>query len=259
METTHSHHLEIHSNSILSQLKPEIKIVSTFMIVLSIAFLSLESTVSIMVQTLIVLIMINLSKIKVSTYFKRLSIDIPFVLFALFLPFLSKGDNTVMFELFSLRIYETGFYEMISILIKITLCVSLAIVLTATTSNIEIIYGLQKLKISPLLISILSFAIRYIDVFIDEFKRVKVAMKSRGYDQKGLKGLKPIAYASGALLIRGYERGERVYNSMISRGFNGSIELKKREFKKSYLLYYLSFISLATTIVERFLIWKIAT
>lgn len=254
METTHSHHLEIHSSSLLSQLKPEIKIVSTFIIVLSIAFLSLESTVSIMVQTLIVLLMINLSKIKVSTYFKRLSIDIPFVLFALFLPFLSKGDNTVIFEFFSLRIYETGFYEMISILIKITLCVSLAIVLTATTSNIEIIYGLQKLKISPLLISILSFAIRYIDVFIDEFKRVKIAMKSRGYDQKGLKGLKPIAYASGALLIRGYERGERVYNSMISRGFNGSIELKKREFKKSYLLYYLSFISISTTIVERFLI-----
>ena len=254
METTHSHHLEIHSSSLLSQLKPEIKIVSTFMIVLSIAFLSLESTVSIIVQTLIVLLMINLSKIKVSTYFKRLSIDIPFVLFALFLPFLSKGDNTVIFEFFSLRIYETGFYEMISILIKITLCVSLAIVLTATTSNIEIIYGLQKLKISPLLISILSFAIRYIDVFIDEFKRVKIAMKSRGYDQKGLKGLKPIAYASGALLIRGYERGERVYNSMISRGFNGSIELKKREFKKSYLLYYLSFISISTTIVERFLI-----
>ena len=173
---------------------------------------------------------------------------------ALFLPFLSKGDSTVMFEFFSLPIYETGFNEMISILIKITLCVSLAIVLTATTSNIEIIYGLQKLKISPLLISILSFAIRYIDVFIDEFKRVKVAMKSRGYDQKGLRGLKPIAYASGAMLIRGYERGERVYNSMISRGFNGSIELKKREFKKSYLLYYLSFISIATTIVERFLI-----
>ena len=254
MQTTHSHHLEIHSSSLLSQLKPEIKIVSTFMIVLSIAFLSLDNTVSIMVQTLIVLLMINLSKIKVSTYFKRLSIDIPFVLFALFLPFLSKGDNTVIFEFFSLRIYETGFYEMISILIKITLCVSLAIVLTATTSNIEIIYGLQKLKISPLLISILSFAIRYIDVFIDEFKRVKVAMKSRGYDQKGLRGLKPIAYASGAMLIRGYERGERVYNSMISRGFNGSIELKKREFKKSYLLYYLSFISIGTTIVERFLI-----
>ena len=252
METTHSHHLEIHSSSLLSQLKPEIKIVSTFMIVLSIAFLSLDSTVSIMVQTLIVLLMINLSKIKVSTYFKRLSIDIPFVLFALFLPFLSKGDNTVIFEFFSLRIYETGFYEMISILIKITLCVSLAIVLTATTSNIEIIYGLQKLKISPLLISILSFAIRYIDVFIDEFKRVKVAMKSRGYDQKGLKGLKPIAYASGALLIRGYERGERVYNSMISRGFKGTLELEAREFNSSNLILIISVFSIVICILDRF-------
>ena len=249
METTHSHHLEIHSNSVLSNIRPEIKIATTFIIVLSIAFLSLEKNLAIVVQTFVVLLLLYLSKIKISTYFKRLSIDIPFVLFALFLPFLSKGDSTVMFEFFSLPIYETGFNEMISILIKITLCVSLAIVLTATTSNIEIIYGLQKLKIS-----ILSFAIRYIDVFIDEFKRVKVAMKSRGYDQKGLRGLKPIAYASGAMLIRGYERGERVYNSMISRGFNGSIELKKREFKKSYLLYYLSFISIATTITERFLI-----
>ena len=79
-------------------------------------------------------------------------------------------------------------------------------------------------------------------------------MKSRGYDQKGLRGLKPIAYASGALLIRGYERGERVYNSMISRGFNGSIELKEREFKKSNLLHYLAFISITTTILERFIL-----
>ena len=143
---------------------------------------------------------------------------------------------------------------MISILIKITLCVSLAIVLTATTSNIEIIYGLQKLKLAPLLISILSFAIRYIDVFIDELKRVRVAMKSRGYDEKGIKGLKPIAYASGALLIRGYERGERVYNSMLSRGFNGSIELKERQFKSSKILLLFSAISICITIVDRILI-----
>ena len=254
METTHSHHLEIHSDSYLVKTKPEIKIVSFFFIILSIAFLSLENTLTISMQSLIVFGFLKASKLKFSTYLKRLSIDIPFILFALFLPFMSKGDGKVLTSFMNLPIYQTGVNEMITILIKITLCVTLAIILTATTSNIEIIYGLQKLKVSPLLISIFSFAIRYIDVFIDEFKRVKVAMKSRGYDQKGLRGLKPIAYASGAMLIRGYERGERVYNSMISRGFNGSIELKKREFKKSYLLYYLSFISIATTIVERFLI-----
>jgi len=254
MDTSHSHHLEIHGDSILSQLKPELKIFSTFCIVFSIAFLSLENNVFIFLQFLIVLYFLYISKIKILTYFKRLSIDIPFMLFALFLPFISKGDNKVMFKIFSVSLYETGFNEMISILIKITLCVSLAIVLTATTSNIEIIYGLQKLKLSPLLISILSFAIRYIDVFIDEFKRVRVAMKSRGYDEKGIKGLKPIAYASGALLIRGYERGERVYNSMLSRGFNGSIELKEREYKSSKSLLLFSTISICITIIDRVLI-----
>ena len=254
MDTSHSHHLEIHGDSILSQLKPELKIFTTFCIVFSIAFLSLENNLLIFLQFLIVLYLLYLSKIKIITYFKRLSIDIPFILFALFLPFISKGDNQVIFEFFSVSVYETGFNEMISILIKITLCVSLAIVLTATTSNIEIIYGLQKLKLSPLLISILSFAIRYIDVFIDEFKRVRVAMKSRGYDEKGIKGLRPIAYASGALLIRGYERGERVYNSMLSRGFSGSSELKEREYESSKLLLVFSTISICITIIDRVLI-----
>lgn len=133
MDTSHSHHLEIHGDSILSRLKPELKIFTTFCIVFSIAFLSLENNLLIFLQFLIVLYFLYISKINIKTYFKRLSIDIPFILFALFLPFISKGDNEVIFEIFSVSIYETGFNEMLSILIKITLCVSLAIVLTAST------------------------------------------------------------------------------------------------------------------------------
>ena len=76
METSHSHHLEIHSNSILRNIRPEIKIATTFIIVLSIAFLSLEKNLAIIVQAFVVLFLLYLSKIKISTYFKRLSIDI---------------------------------------------------------------------------------------------------------------------------------------------------------------------------------------
>ena len=252
METTHSHHLQLHNNSKLNLLKPQVKIFTVFVIVLSIAFLSLENYSIILSQTAIVIYLLWLSKLRLSTYLKRLSVDIPFVLFALFLPFLSKGNNEVLFKVLNLNVYKTGVLEMTNILIKITLCVTLAIVLTATTSNIEIIYGLQKLKISPLLIAIFSFAIRYIDVFIDEVKRVRIAMKSRGYMEKGFKGLKPLAFASGALLIRGYERGERVYNSMISRGFNGTIELKNRSYEKSNFLYLLSFLAVSNLIIDRF-------
>ena len=126
----------------------------------------------------------------------------------------------------------------------------MGIVLTATTTNIELIYGLQKLKLPLIIIAIMSFAIRYIDVFIDEFKRVKISMQSRGYIEKGIKTLLPIAYASGAMLIRGYERGERVYLSMISRGFTGVIELQDRDYKQSNYLQVLTIISIIVLILD---------
>tara|TARA_Y100000816_G_scaffold253486_1_gene205078 strand:- start:18 stop:782 length:765 start_codon:yes stop_codon:yes gene_type:complete len=254
METSHSHHLETHSDSYLVKVKPEIKLLSFFVIILSIAFLSLENNFFVVLQTVIVTGLLIISKLQFKTYLKRLSIDIPFILFALFLPFISKGNGDVLTTLFNFSIYKTGVNEMISILIKITLCVTLAIILTATTSNIEIIYGLQKLKVSPLLISILSFAIRYIDVFIDEVKRVKISMRSRGYSEKGIRTLKPLAFASGALLIRGYERGERVYNSMISRGFRGTLELEERQFNSSNLILLISVFSVVICIVDRFVL-----
>ena len=85
-------------------------------------------------------------------------------------------------------------------------------------------------------------------------KRVKISMRSRGYSEKGIKTLKPLAFASGALLIRGYERGERVYNSMISRGFKGTLELEAREFNSSNLILLISIFSIVICIVDRFVL-----
>jgi cobalt/nickel transport system permease protein len=139
---------------------------------------------------------------------------------------------------------------MSAILFKATAGVSMGIVLTAVTTNIELIYGLQKLRLPSIIIAIMSFSIRYIDVFIDEFKRVKISMQSRGYIEKGIKTLLPIAYASGAMLIRGYERGERVYLSMISRGFKGSIQLQDREYETSKYLIILTIASIIILILD---------
>ena len=251
--TTHSHHLSLHKESVLKNIKPELKILSTFLIVISIAFSDVENLFQILSHSLIVFLILFISKIPLKIYLKRLTIDIPFIIFALFLPFLSSENNDIVHTLFGIDIYRTGLQDMFAILFKATLGVTMGIVLTAVTTTIELIYGLQKLKLPQIIIAIMSFAIRYIDVFIDEFKRVRISMRSRGYQEKGIKGLIPIAYASGAMLIRGYERGERVYLSMISRGFNGSIELKKREYDNSVLLVVLTLISIVVLIVDKFL------
>ena len=232
--TSHEHHLSLHKNSELNDIKPEHKVLGCFLIVLSIAFSNVQNNLQIISHIAIVMYVLYLSKIPVKTYFKRLTLDIPFILFALFLPFLSSENNDKILEVFSLNIYQTGLNDMLTILFKATLGLTIGIILTAVTPSMEIIYGLQKLKVPNILIAIMSFTIRYIDVFIDEFKRVRISMKSRGYMEKGLKSLIPIAFASGAMLIRGYERGERVYLSMISRGFNGIIEFKSRNYGVSY-------------------------
>ena len=250
MQTTHSHHLSLHSKSQLHELSPQLKILATLLIVVSIAFSKIINPFQIISHAVIVFLIIRRSNIPLKTYLKRLTLDIPFILFALFLPFLSSGNNDMVFTLFSFEVYRTGLLEMFAILFKATAGLSMGIVLTATTTNIELIYGLQKLKLPPIIIAIMSFAIRYIDVFIDEFKRVKISMQSRGYIEKGIKTLLPIAYASGAMLIRGYERGERVYLSMISRGFTGVIELQDRDYKQSNYLQVLTMISIIVLILD---------
>ena len=250
MQTTHSHHLSLHSKSQLHELSPQLKILATLLIVVSIAFSKIINPFQIISHAVIVFLIIRFSNIPLKTYLKRLTLDIPFILFALFLPFLSSGNNDMVFTLFSFEVYRTGLLEMFAILFKATAGLSMGIVLTATTTNIELIYGLQKLKLPPIIIAIMSFSIRYIDVFIDEFKRVKISMQSRGYIEKGIKTLLPIAYASGAMLIRGYERGERVYLSMISRGFTGVIELQDRDYKQSNYLQVLTMISIIVLILD---------
>ena len=250
MQTTHSHHLSLHSKSQLHELSPQLKILSTLLIVISIAFSKIISPFQIISHAVIVFLIIRFSNIPLKTYLKRLTLDIPFILFALFLPFLSSGNNDMVFTFFTFEIYRTGLLEMFAILFKATAGLSMGIVLTATTTNIELIYGLQKLKVPPIIIAIMSFSIRYIDVFIDEFKRVKISMQSRGYIEKGIKTLLPIAYASGAMLIRGYERGERVYLSMISRGFTGVIELQDRDYKQSNYLLALTIFSIIVLILD---------
>jgi cobalt/nickel transport system permease protein len=51
---------------------------------------------------------------------------------------------------------------------------------------------------------------------------MKVARASRGYDPHWIWQARAVASSAGALFIRSFERGERVYLAMVSRGYRGS-------------------------------------
>ena len=75
----------------------------------------------------------------------------------------------------------------------------------------------------PLMVQIMSFMIRYLDVVGAEMNRMKVARESRAFVGRDLRHAKVVAQSAGALFIRSYERGERVHLAMLSRGYTGTM------------------------------------
>jgi cobalt/nickel transport system permease protein len=69
----------------------------------------------------------------------------------------------------------------------------------------------------------LVLMIRYIDVLAAEVSRIRIARISRGDSPRMLHQAGAIAKGIGTLFLRSYERGERVYLAMLSRGFDGRV------------------------------------
>ncbi|MQA35525.1 cobalt ECF transporter T component CbiQ [Modestobacter roseus] len=151
---------------------------------------------------------------------RGLVVEVPFVLFAVLLPFVSRGPRT---EVLGLSLSENGLAAGGSILAKATLSVLAATLLAATTDPRALLRGLERLRMPSVLVQILGFMIRYADVVGGELRRMRVARESRGFRARHLGALKVLGPAAGSLFIRSYERGERVHLAMLSRGYTGRI------------------------------------
>jgi cobalt/nickel transport system permease protein len=149
---------------------------------------------------------------------RGLAIEVPFVLFALLLPFVAQGPRV---EVAGLAVSETGLAAAGGLLAKATLSVLAAVVLSATTEPRALLQGLQRLRLPSLLVQILMFMIRYADVVGGELARMRVARESRGFVGRNLGALRVLGPAAGSLFVRSYERGERVHLAMLSRGYTG--------------------------------------
>ena len=160
------------------------------------------------------------SKIPLLLLFKRALIEIPFIFFAILMPFFGTGEK---FEIAGIELYREGLLAGTSIVVKGTLGVLAAVILSTTTTAREILRGLERLKLPAVMVQIASFMLRYVNVISDEMERMKVARESRGFIATGIKHWKVIATSAAALFIRSYERGERVHLAMLSRGFDGNL------------------------------------
>jgi cobalt/nickel transport system permease protein len=151
---------------------------------------------------------------------RGLAVEIPFVGFAVLLPFLSGGPRV---DVLGLTLSADGLAVGGGILAKATVAVLAATVLSATTGPRELLRGLERLHLPQLLVQILTFMIRYADVVTGELRRMRIARESRGFRGRHLGALRVLGPSAGALFVRSFERGERVHLAMLARGYTGRL------------------------------------
>ena len=212
--------LYIHRHSIVHSLPSHVKIIAVLFFVLVVVSTPITYWPAFVIFLALVIGAATAGKISIFTLSKRALIEVPFILFAVLMPFVGTGER---FELGPLSLYRDGLLAGVSIVAKGTLGVLSAVILSTTTTAREILRGLERLRLPTIMVQIASFMLRYVNVISDEMERMKIARESRGFDATGVKHWKVIATSAAALFIRSYERGERVHLAMLSRGFDGEL------------------------------------
>ncbi|MGZ8578228.1 MAG: cobalt ECF transporter T component CbiQ [Actinomycetota bacterium] len=220
MSGAHAHALYFHGHSRVHRLAPECKLAAQLLFVLVVVSTPREAIWAFGLYAVILIVVIRLAELPLGFVLKRLAIELPFVGFALLLPFIARGQQI---EVLGLSVSVEGLWGAWNILVKGTLGVAASIVVASTTTMAELLKGLDRLHLPKAFTSIGMFMVRYLDVISGEMQRMRIARQSRGYNPRWIWEAKAVAHSAGALFIRSYERGERVYLAMLSRGYTGEM------------------------------------
>ena len=212
----HSHVLFVHTDSGVHRLAPECKVVATLLFVLAVVATPREAFWAFALDAAILVAVALVARVPLGRWLRRCLVEVPFLLFAVFLPFVGAAPYL---EVGPLVLSEPGLWGAWNIAVKGTLGVAASALLTATTTVPDLLRALERLRVPTALVAIATFMIRYGEVLSADLARMRIARISRGDDPRWLWQVRGLARTAGALFVRSYERGERVYVAMLARGY----------------------------------------
>jgi cobalt/nickel transport system permease protein len=160
------------------------------------------------------------SRVTKKVLLKRIALEFAFI-GAVLLGTLFRDGGEVLWSWGILRITTEGLTVLGSVTIKALLSLFTLNILTLTTSVPSLLNALTALRVPPLLVATLASMYRYIGVLIREFQAMRKAAASRNLSRNNVWQRFVIGNMMGTLFIRTFERGERVYQAMLARGYQG--------------------------------------
>jgi cobalt/nickel transport system permease protein len=142
--------------------------------------------------------------------------------FLLVLPFTLHSDGPG-WMVSSVRVSEHGLVVGLAVVSRCLAIGCLALVLIGTAPMHQTLAAAHALRVPGLLVLIAGLAYRYTHLLAEEYKRVRIALRTRGFKVAATRhGYRTIGHVTGAVLVRGADRAERVADAMRCRGFDGT-------------------------------------
>src|SRR3569623_111227 len=169
--------------------------------------------------------------------------------FLIIMPLSYPGAATV--HVLGMPFAWEGFRLAVVIMLKAIAIVMIAYTMFGSSRFDVSMIALQRLKCPKAVVQMLLFTYRYVFVFLAEMQRMDTAMRSRGFVKRpDRRTLQVMGNFVGTLLVRSFERTERIYKAMLSKGYQGEFHTLTlfsstgKDFAKAFMVLTLIFLLL---------------
>jgi cobalt/nickel transport system permease protein len=246
-------------DSIMHRLDARVKIIVAFAAIIAMVSIPYSPVVLTVgaVFFIFFIVLWSLTRLSPMVYLKRALLIIPLwgivILFQIFIknPYYTEYTTVVALP-FGINIYAESIHFAFILLVKFIITISFIILLSSTTKVQDMLDGGRRLGLPSEFALALGMMIRYLFVFGYMYRKIVQALETKAFDpfDRNLPyryRMRQIGYTIGTMFIRSYEQGERVYTSMLCRGYGrqSHLFLKKKGFKTSewtFLVICLGFI-----------------
>lgn len=150
---------------------------------------------------------------------------------SIFIPFAHEGKVLAAIDLrfFTITVTDIGLTTFYTVLIKAFLSILIISSLVLSVDEKELFYGLRKLKVPAIIVSIMFLMYRYVFLIREESRTGQMAINSRIFKKSHHEVNKKLTFLMGNMLIKSFDRAENIYKSMESRGFTGEFHIYEKQ------------------------------
>jgi cobalt/nickel transport system permease protein len=208
-------------NSTIHKLDPRVKIVAAVFFSVVVALNdSLAASAAALLFPVLLIIAAHLSLRRVAL--RLAAVNGFMLLFWLTIPFTAPGET--IFSIGSLSISREGLRHALMLTLKSNAILMAVMALPGTSPVFDLAHALSHMGVPDKLVHMFFLCFRYVHVIRDEYLKLVKAMKIRGFKPStNAHTYRAYAYLVGMLLVRSFDRSQRILAAMRCRGFRGKL------------------------------------